>query len=275
MSIIIRRLFIRAARKILPEKAVGRLSNWQYDYISLRHHTRRASYDLPSFVISYPRSGSNFLQSVLRSSSGLHCVPIYNNYTHPQKYLSLKSHAPSYVHLLGELSRFAPTMQILPSKFVILWRDPRDVMISFYKYVQVSESVRLSQREFLTEHMYYRPVLGFRAESVTQAYRTFVRNWYSLELPAENSQGVPATWIAVKYEQLVDNPQEQFQRIFDFLELDCPLNQRAVLKRVAVVEPLSKQITRRKWINSVDEYFDLLKIVNTELAAEIELLGYA
>lgn len=253
----------------------GWLSQRWYMLYVLPWDTHRFSYELPTYLVSYPRSGSNFLQNVLRNSSGFKNTAIYKDLEHPHSYLSLKTHALSYMHLLGEIGRFAPALRLFPGKLIVLWRDPRDVMISFYEFLQARQGRKLEQMEFLYQQQYYRPVLGFESESVLHAYKTFTQNWFSAEPPSENSAGVPATWIEVRFERLVLEPNTEFQKIFDYLELDCTLNTRSLSRKVSQISETERpRGMPGSWKYAQDEYAELVATVNRDLADEIQLLGY-
>ncbi|MGD2078639.1 MAG: hypothetical protein PVH18_09670, partial [Chloroflexota bacterium] len=71
-------------------------------------------------------------------------------------------------------------------------------MISFYEYVKSREGLQYTQEQFLMTHPYYRPVMGFREESVLDAYKLFASNWHSSTPPVPNSAGVQATWMSVR-----------------------------------------------------------------------------
>jgi hypothetical protein len=82
--------------------------------------------------------------------------------------------------------------------------------------------------------------------------------------------------MSVRYEDLVDQPAKEFQRVFDYLELKCELSTVALGTRVAQASsPVSSSGERRKWRLQMDEYSQLVSIVNSELEDEIRMLGYS
>ena len=235
---------------------------------------KRVNYSLPTYLMSFPRSGSNFLQSIIEKSSGLRCRSMYDKFQSSSNYfLSLKSHAHSYEYLLDEIKHLladAPK----PSKLILLYRDPRDVMISYYEYTQVQQNTQIEQRAFLDTDDYFLAALllrhvGDKLLSVRKAYKKHINSWFVEPLPEH------LDCLVVKYENLIQEPQKEFQRIFDFLELRCSLAEQFLDVKVSLFSSELRQRGRAYgWKDSVSRYNTLLQEVNDVLRDEMIAIGY-
>jgi len=236
-------------------------------------------YSLPSYLVGFPRSGTNFLQSVLEGSSGLLCRSLYGPpKVNQNNILSLKSHTPSYEFLLDEIGRFVPEFGT-PDKFILIIRDPRDVFISFYEFVQSTKGLSITQSEFIYEVCYFFATfedrhkvnsrkLEFAPLSIFDAYKKHIDSWFVNRPPSMDCH-------VVKYEDLVLSPESEFQRIFDFLNLDCSLEKEKLKLKVSQYSTTSrKRGVIGGWRDCQDEYDELISSVNNSLKKEITILGY-
>lgn len=251
-----------------------------------RLHTARAheiagalDWPYPAVVCSYPRSGSNFLQSILMQSSGLNNQSIYgrkNRFKPSENTLTVKSHAPSPAYMFEEYARKVEEPS-RPDRVVLLQRDPRDVMVSFYEYTQANRKTTIEQAEFLDGvDFFYASTVDLECErtlykkslTVVEAYREHVRTWF-VDAP------VDPKCLVVRYEDLIEKADETFQGIFDFLEIDCKLAREFLEVKVSLYSE-----TRRTrgvvgaWRNSYDQYQVLVDDVHAKLGDEIAALGY-
>jgi len=269
---------LRRVRRLYHERVHSPRLRHSYERL-IAEHTQRISYSLPTFLVSFPRSGSNFVQSILEGSSGLRCRSIYaGHHDSPLCVLSFKSHATSYEYLLDEIERLLSSVSE-PSKLILLHRDPRDVMISFYEYAQMQKNAQIEQSEFVNNYDYFlaAPIdreclrkVDYSPLNVSQAYQKHVMNWFSGPLPAID-------YIAVRYEDLVHEPQGEFQRIFDFLELRCPLAEHLLGVKVSLYSSSRRsrgQACGWKNVDTSRYYDELLREVNHVLQDEIIALGY-
>jgi len=251
-----------------------------------REHGRQVDYSLPGYVVSFPRSGSNFLQNVLEQSSGMACRSRYARLRiNPCEYLTLKSHAISPAMLNEEIRLQGLRKADTPSKIIWLIRDPRDVMISFYEYTQSERGVAISQDDFLAKVDYHwatfahmqQPVpylLTFprRAAveplSVGEAFSAFRRNW------SEHARRTGEV-LQVRYEDLVDRPRETFATVFQYLELDCPLAEESLGDRVSLYSSERRpRGVAYGWRRHDARYRTLLDTVERVLGEEIVHLRY-
>lgn len=246
---------------------------------SFRRRCSAFEYSLPTVVVSYPRSGSNFLQNVLAASSGLPLRSFHSPYENMRElcHYGLKSHAISSDWLADEFSRTTLNYKY-PEKIIYVYRDPRDVMISFYEFVQHIKGVRLEQTSFLNQVSYIYatytdkdPVLGrtsgIEPMSVLDGYKAHYKNWI---LRAKSN-----SYYIVKYEDLVTIPEVTFQGIFDFLELKCNLSTDALFQQVSQYDSKSrKRGSVHGWKNNQDKYHGIISSVEEQLSEEIEYLDY-
>jgi len=237
-------------------------------------------YSLPSYLVGFPRSGTNFLQSVLEGSSGLLCRSLYGSpKVNQNNILSLKSHTPSYELLLDEIDRFVPDFGT-PDKFILIIRDPRDVFISFYEFVQSTKDLSITQSEFINEVCYFFATFEDRHKvnsrksefaplSIFDAYKKHIDSWFVNRPPSMDCH-------VVKYEDLVLSPESEFQRIFDFLNLDCSLEKERLELKVSQYSNSSrKRGAISGWRDCQSEYGELISSVSNAFKKEIKILGYS
>jgi hypothetical protein len=240
---------------------------------------KRFQYRVPTYLIAFPRSGSNFLQQVIESSSGLTCRSLYAvPHDAPHKVLNFKSHALSYAHLLDEVTRLVGPVDA-PEKIIVLQRDPRDVMISFYEFVQTRKEIAVPQEDFFHHICFFWTafvdkdrILERRVElaplSIAEAYRRHVQKWFV-------QPDFEGNVLRVRYERLVEAPEVEFDRIFRYLELDCELARDSLDVMVSQYSKTSWQRGRpSRWRQYMDRYPALLSAVNDYASEEIRLLGY-
>ena len=251
---------------------------WKLQLMQVRERAARLPYLLPAVVLSYPRAGSNFLQSVLQGSSGFRCQSIYGELAEgADSTLTVKSHSPSPAYFEDEWRRFLPDHP-LPPKIVRLQRDPRDVLISFLEYTEANRKTTIRQEEFLNDVDYFyastvdrdfRRSLYKQGMSVAEAFKEHVRTWYE-ETPPTCYDILP-----VRYEDLLLEPQAAFKRIFDFLNLDCDLSEKFLKVKVSLYSDTGRQRAKLQgWRENQERYGTLLGMVQEQLAEEIRILGY-
>lgn len=195
---------------------------------------RELTYRLPAVLVGFPRSGTNFVQNVVQKSTGLYCSTLYSPLEAWGEFaLTVKSHALSPAGLRQEWEWFLPG-HTMPTKIILLARDPRDVMISFYEYVKAMRRNHIDQAAFMQSNYYYAASLDslsiYESEtlSVANAYRHFVDSWNSDE--AQTAFDI----MNCSYEDIIANPHEQFTSILRFLELDCPVEEGAINEKVSL-----------------------------------------
>ena len=240
-------------------------------------------YALPTYVVGFPRSGTNFLQSVLQGSSGMKCQSMYSNVIEDSnEILSLKSHAFSKASLFDEINRLIPDLSYQSNeqkkKVISIFRDPRDVMPSFYDFVSWRKNASIPQKDFLKTCYFFATYQErhkmmdrgseFQSVNIKQAYKKHVANWY-------RKDNKDIELYTVKYEDLVLCPDIAFKGIFEFLELDCQLAKEMLGRKVAEFSGTArKRGVAYGWKAKMSNYAELIESVNEHLSREITAMGY-
>ena len=231
-------------------------------------------------LLSFPRSGSNFVQSVIAQSSGRYARSIYRlQLPRGSRVFNLKSHALSPVHLTDELNLFFVHPKT-PEKTCILIRDPRDVMISFYEFIKKRKRINISQEAFFLSTCYYyatyndgRNILNRRTElqplSVKDGFKTFFNSWSISKYNCESR-------LIIKYEDILEEPVKKFGEIFDFYRLVCELDKSSLETKVSQYgdQSIYKRGIAGGWRANQKKYGLLIELVTEHLQEEINRLGY-
>ena len=234
---------------------------------------------LPHLLVSYPRSGSNFVQNVLRKSSLTENQSLYAPVEGKiRNILTLKSHAFSLRYLKAELKDYLGIKDLHRKRFVILFRDPRDVMISFYEYVRERRNEDINQADFLekTDFFYASMMekdiknrLYTREISVSKAYQMFVSNWFNA------SSDLLDLYKIVRYEDVVNDPIFEFKEMLQFLKSPCEVNEVAVCEHVSLYSTESRPRGEvYGWKKVKEQYAPLISSTEAYLSKELEILGY-
>lgn len=279
--------FLDKLTSILPQGAVsvnqkqkdtlsGLIRIWQNEILSKLNLIDKISYPLPAAIISFPRSGSNFIQNVITRSSGTRNCSIYlPDLQDLSDVVTLKSHSYSQEYLKKEWSNRTGRLS-LPKKAIILQRDPRDIMISFMEFVKARiKTLDLDQNTFLSKVDYFLAanIKGLDYDhsiSIENAFKSFVRDWSTpSELQIDEH-------LYVRYEDLTDKPDEIYKQIFEFLELDCKLCKSSLEEKVSLYSDSSKASRGKahRWRTHNLLYSQIIKDVNLKLKNEIALWGY-
>ena len=229
----------------------------------------------PVYLMGFPRSGTNFLQNVVRNSSKRLINNMYNLEDDPDAHLIIKSHAPSYPHLLGEVGQFAQGISSLPGRFIIIWRDPRDMMISYYEFMKSRFGIEVAQADFLQATTYHRRQPGFEELSIEQAFRLFVSAWHKPNYDVGDGGLQNRVAINLRHEDVTGDPQTWFGRVFEFLGIDCTLAESALKVRTSQHSSVRENRGAVSgWKANADVFGDLIESTESLLGAEIDRLGY-
>lgn len=257
-----------AAYAYVPQK--HKLRNWE--------NTKPFSKQL-TFLLSFPRSGSNFVQNVIKQNSvDIACSSIYRGGRLADKDHFLKSHALDADSLANELSHLWHSTNVT-GRQIILTRDPRDVFISLYDYVAGLRNTAVEPSQFLQTDFYwylFRPdVLNVirdaqhsQTRTVLQAYQDWFRVW------AQNSENTNDV-LHIRYEALIADPQSGFRPIFEMLDIPPPTGLSAVDEIVSLNGESDR--TRGKaggWRHAPKQYAPIIAQVEKALGPQIEALGY-
>ena len=232
-------------------------------------------------LLSFPRSGSNFLQNVIRNNSAqVGCVSIYQ--TGQKMYdpkLCLKSHALDSTTLKTELTEIWG-ITARPRRHIVLLRDPRDVFISLYDYVAGQRKTTVDPQSFLTTDFYWYlfrpPILELirdgthaQAKTVLQAYREWYQSWVI-------DPSMATEILYLRYEDLVTNPTAAFTRVFGWLSEPTVTTWKGLETLVSQNgESQRKRGKARGWRQASPLYQPILSQIESELKTEIAELGYA
>nr|WP_321466799.1 sulfotransferase domain-containing protein [uncultured Desulfobulbus sp.] len=230
-----------------------------------------------SFLIGYPRSGTNFLQSVVEASSNRQARSLYQSKLslNPAP-ISLKSHAFSLKTLLHEI-HVLTKQDISPEKIIIIFRDPRDVIISYFEFTETILKLSLKQDSFL-QKMFFDPfnITARNAQTedyldtltVEEAYKLHAKNWFEFEDDKINS-------LVVHFEKLKVKPTKEFRKILDFLDITGPIAEdKFDLKVSQYSENDRPRGIARGWKQNIHRYRVLINQVEKQLSQEIDMLGY-
>ncbi len=233
----------------------------------------------PYFLVSYPRSGSNFLQNLLEKSTGFNNQSIYSPLiVRSNLTMTLKSHAPSFDYLEQEVEGLVGLDDLQESKYIILVRDPRDVMISFYEYVKAKRKIEITQNKFLNGvDFFYASTIdkqfirksNVSPISVIQAYRMFIKNWVSF------SKNKSELCLFLRYEDLTENPTKFASNVLNFVGQNNQLRTEALDEIVSLYSTEDRPRGQAfGWKKVKKRYATLIEQVEKKLSKEIEQLGY-
>ncbi|NSW52994.1 MAG: sulfotransferase domain-containing protein [Anaerolineae bacterium] len=272
----LRTAFVREASQREPYRSILQVMRSQ-------ETVNHLSYILPTVTLSFPRSGSNFFQTVLQGSSGLTCISLYHPNYPSNGVFNLKSHALTPDNLRREFADMVPYAVEYPEKMILIQRDPRDVMISFYHFACANHQQEFTQDEFLGLNYYFaanqpgkrgvKNVLylpGPESCTVLEAFQLFTASHFG-----GNEDSVRCV---LAYEAMVQSPQETFQRAFEFLGLDCKLDPVFLNFKVSQYSDENRQRGMAggwRETQTRQQYALLIDRVNAHLSNEIEALGYS
>lgn len=228
------------------------LIDFVYKFTNLKHQ-----FDIEVVLCGYPRSGTHWIRNVISKSLDKYCPSMddidYLTVRKQKNLPVLKIHARSMV--VAKLKMFF----LLPphkskNKFIYVYRDPRDAIISLYNMYNILKKNNLSQQQFLDQ---YDPIGQYSWE---------VNSW----VLKENKNT-----LVVRFEDLKQNTNKTFSQILAFIDSSANLNQNVFNELVGQVENSNrKKGSLYGWKNSYSNYKTLIDQINLKLANEIKLLGY-
>ncbi|MFS2316321.1 hypothetical protein RMQ97_00160 [Maricaulis sp. D1M11] len=230
-------------------------------------------------LASFPRSGSNFLQNVVRQSlTDMRCASIYAGGRLSDRDAFLKSHNLNDAGVGHELKELWASKSRFAARIVLV-RDPRDMFLSGYDYVCNRLGQTVPPDQFLATDYF----LGFfdaergriarykrfKTVNIIQAYRQWLRYWMGQQVA--NGQG-----RLVRFEDLVLTSGDGFKTVFDALDRSMP-------EELKGIESLQSQYGSSErprgqaggWRTAPDKYAPIIEAVNTRLRSEIDALGYS
>ena len=158
------------------------------------------------FIVGYPKSGNTWMQTLI-AGTVYRLDPRYLTYALVDD-LVPDVHARSYYRRYGTPMHFKS--HSLPQKnyrrVIYLLRDGRDVMVSYFHHLNALHRKR---------------DIDFAAV-VRTGEHLFPGKWHE-HVEAWQSNPYEAQILILKYEQLMEDPVKQLQRVCAFLSIDRPL----------------------------------------------------
>lgn len=154
-----------------------------------------------TFIVSYPKSGNTWMRFILSNL-------LYSNEA-DVNFHTAKDFIPDFEVHKNEVSKLSrPRMMkshaVYNSNFsnvIYLVRDVRDVYISYYHYVLKTLPNGTSLSKFIRD-----------ADNATDNWSNHFNSWKTNK---------KSRILYIKYEDLLENPQNEIQRVVDFLEIAC------------------------------------------------------
>ena len=202
--------------------------------MSTKRRIESASFEHPankdacerSFLVSYPRSGSNFFQEILKTKYRLGASSLYGDDVQSSNKTNLKSHAISYAYLKDECN-FILGDDEKPHKIITMYRDPRDVMISFFNFFNSYNQGEIAQNDFLSLDWFLvltrtpntRTWLRSTHQNpvnIAESYQIFVDSWFVNKNISDNT-----IMTTLRYDDLVAQPELVVSKALAALNLNC------------------------------------------------------
>jgi len=163
-----------------------------------------------TFLVSFPRSGNTWTRFLV-------CNLL--NPDSPVDFAQIESRIPEIYDITDRALRAFPRPRIIKShesfdprykKVIYIVRDPRDVLISYYEFQLkrrvISEACSLE--DFVPRFM------ESEFEPKTGSWRDHVLSWVA-------TRGNQRTFLLLRYEDMLADPQQEASRIASFLGVDA------------------------------------------------------
>ena len=207
-------------------------------------------------LCGFPRSGTHWIRNVIEKSTGHKTYNLFNEKPtiSDKKILLVKIHARNKI-IANLKARLLLPQYEFGGKYIYVFRDPRDAIISMYEmYKKEKKTEKLTPEDFLKIN-----------DSVNQ-YRWEINAWVF-----KKHRNV----FLVRFEDLKKYPEIYFKKIFEFLDL----NYSVVIESISEMVCKSDETERPRgaihgWKNNENKYKIIIDEVKTKLGKEIELLGY-
>jgi Sulfotransferase domain len=250
--------FVKAIKGVITGKSIAPMTSF-YDARYpptkfLRYH--QSKIHIQCIMCGFPRTGTHWIRNVIEKSTGKKTFNLYANKPSP----SDKDVLLIKVHARNKFIARVKTLWLLPpfdfgSKYIYVYRDPRDSIISMYEmYKKAKEFVDLDTEEFLDIN-----------DPISQ-YRWEINAWVF-----QKHEDV----LLVKFEDLKMFPSEGFRRIFRFLGLNSTIADESIRQMVCALDTKKRpRGTAYGWKKAPVEYQSIIDAVVNKLDKEIRLLGY-
>jgi hypothetical protein len=243
--------------------ALGKSISSASSLISYEHFFRkiilpkRKPIFVDAFLCGFPRTGTHWILNVMNKSTG---IPVYElakkTEISDQRLLMVKIHARNI--RTAKLKAFlALPPYIFGKKFIYVYRDPRDAIISLYEmYKFQKRDDTLNQKSFLK-----------LCDPVGQ-YKWEIDSW----VKSTNNN-----ILKVKFEELKTNPEEGFKKILNFLDVNSELDKRIIDKKVYLSAKSKRpRASVNGWKDPDNQivYKTIINEVNLKLSQELKFLDY-
>lgn len=207
-------------------------------------------------LCGFPRTGTHWIRNVIEKSSGEKTFNLYDNKPtkNDKNALLIKIHARSkFIAKIKAIWLLPPFS--FGGKFIYVYRDPRDAIISLYEmYKKEKNNAGLDGEDYLN------------SQDPIGQYKWEINSWV-----AKKHNNV----LLIKFEDLKISPKNEFQRIFDFLDIKSPVQIESVQKMVNTEDSSHRpRGAAYGWKNAPKEYSFIINTVSKRLKEEIKILGY-
>jgi len=223
--------------------------------------TSKTNFNVMGVMCGFPRTGTHWIRNVTEKSTKVYCPSLgdidYSKIKKNQDIPLFKVHARS--KFVAKLKMFFLTPpHKFNNKFIYVYRDPRDAIISLYNMYNIIQRKELTQEDFLD---IYDPIGQYKWE---------LNSWV-LHKKSEKDKNL----LIIRFEDLKLNSNQTFDKIFKFLNIESEINDKSLNEFVGVVES-SKRVkgTVFGWQKSYNQYKVLIDKINIVLKQEILLLNY-
>lgn len=221
----------------------------------------KSNFNILSVLCGFPRTGAHWIRNVAEKSTKIYCPSLadidYNKIKKNQDIPLFKFHARS--KFVAKLKMFF----LIPPhkfnhKFIYVYRDPRDAIISLYNMYNIIKGKELMQEEFLVK---YDPIGQYKWE---------LNSWV-LDEKSKRDKKI----LIIRFEDLKVNSNQTFDKIFKFLNIESKINDKGLNEFVGVVET-NKRVKRTVfgWQQSYNQYKVLIDKINVDLKQELLSLNY-
>jgi hypothetical protein len=235
--------------------------------------------DTDVFLVSYPRSGNtwmrNIIAEIIYGESGDTLAAIGEYIPDIYKYNIDEMHL-KYPRVIKSHSNYTKKYK----RIIYLVRDPRDVFISFYKYLTQLNKYHLSFKDF---------VIDICAGNIWPgSWSNHVNSWLHNDDYDDNKKNPDL--MLIKYEDILRNRRKQIIRIANFLGIK--LNKNTIEKIIFQTSRIQMKKKEKaggfvwlpknlEFINKathgnwkVELHNDMIKYINKNNKKEMNKLGY-
>ena len=208
-------------------------------------------------LCGFPRTGTHWIRNVIEKSTGKKTYDLYfNKPTYLDKEVLLCK-----IHARNKKIAYLKALWLLPKfnfegKYIYVYRDPRDSIISMYEMYKKEKKVD-----------YIKPEEYLKVYDPIGQYRWEINSWVI------NKQ---KDVYIVKFENLRTNPEDYFKKILNFLNLNYPIANKYIDKLVGTSDKVKRPRGKAYgWRNTKNkDYKVIIDEIQKRLDREIKIIGY-